>query len=71
MLTQNIPSCAESRADSEYIFEKLMRSKTTKLRHEQSNPNPNCRVVDFSQYRHKSYQHVQNLELILNIIVKN
>ena len=71
MLTQNIPSCAESRADSEYIFEKMMRSKTTKLRHEQSNPNPNSRVMDFSECRHIIYHHVQNLELILNILVKN
>ena len=48
-----------------------MRSKTTKLRHERSNPNPNSRVVDFSECRHKIYHHVQNHELILNILVKN
>ena len=71
MLTQNIPSCAEFWADSEYIFEKLMRSKTTKLRHERSNPNPNSRVVDFSECRHKIYHHVRNFELILNIFLKN
>ena len=54
-----------------YICEKLMRSKTTKLRHERSNPNPNSRVMDFSECRHKTYHHVQNFELILNILVKN
>ena len=48
-----------------------MRSKTTKLRHERSNPNPNSRVMDFSECRHKIYHHVQNHELILNILVKN
>ena len=48
-----------------------MRSKTTKLRHERSNPNPNSRVVDFSECRHKTYHHVQNHELILNIFLKN
>ena len=58
-------------ADSKYIFEKLMRSKTTKLRHERSNPNPNSRVVDFSECRHKTYHHVRNFELILNIFLKN
>ena len=58
-------------ADSEYIFEKLMRSKTTKLRHERSNPNPNSRVVDFSECRHKTYHNVRNFELILNIFLKN
>ena len=48
-----------------------MRPKTAKLRHERSNPNPNSRVVDFSECRHKTYHHVQNFELILNILVKN
>ena len=71
MYKQNIPSCAAFWADSKYIFEKLMRSKTTKLRHERSNPNPNSRVMDFSEFRHKTYHHVQNFELILNIFLKN
>ena len=48
-----------------------MRSKTTKLRHERSNPNPNSRAMDFSECRHKIYHHVQNHELILKILVKN
>ena len=52
-------------------FEKLMRSKTTKLRHERSNPNHISRVVDFSECWHKIYHHVWNFELILNIFLKN
>ena len=48
-----------------------MRSKTTKLRHERSNPNTNSRVVDFSECRHKTYHHVRKFELILNIFLKN
>ena len=45
-----------------------MRLKTAKLRHERSNPN--SRVVDFSECRHKTYHHVRNFELILNIFLK-